>query len=146
MTTCFNHRFCPCILIAALMLLSACSSSAVFIAPPASSWEAASMVVELDGNQRTFSGAKVRKAFFQETPVHPMLGRAFLDDDHASASRAVVVSEKFWRDVLGDNPDWVGKEIVVDNERRTIVGIMPRVFDAPPGAALWIPIDESEKR
>ncbi len=64
--------------------------------------------------------------------VAPALGRLFTTAEAEDpASRVVVVSDRLWRNRFGADPALVGREIVIDKESRTVVGIMPAAFRFP---------------
>jgi putative ABC transport system permease protein len=90
--------------------------------------------------------ATVSASFFRLMGKPPMLGTGFTPQDEGSAApRVVVVSYAYWRDRLGSDPHILGKTIFLDREPRVIVGVMPRTFDFPAGAQMWLPLtlDES---
>ena len=76
----------------------------------------------------------------------PLAGRTLQPaDDNANASRAVVISEGFWRDRLGGRPDVVGQPLTLDAAPYSIVGVMPSTFRFPhssPAAQLWMPLKQ----
>ena len=74
--------------------------------------------------------------------VAPLLGRVFLTADHDTAAAVVLLSERLWRDSFGRDPSLIGKQINVDGQALTIVGVMPMFFDSPPGTLLWVPGNE----
>ncbi len=65
-------------------------------------------------------------------------------DDSAGSPATAVVSNEFWRDVLGADPAVLGRAIRIDGVARTVVGILPPGFQVPHGADViradvWIP-------
>jgi len=68
----------------------------------------------------------------QALGVAPARGRLFTTAEAEDpASRVVVVSDQLWRSRFGADPALVGREIVIDKESRTVVGIMPAAFRFP---------------
>jgi len=64
--------------------------------------------------------------------VAPMLGRALtMDDNRFGGPRVAVLSYSFWRDYLAGDPNAVGKTIGVDDNRYTVIGVMPSGFGVP---------------
>jgi len=53
----------------------------------------------------------------------------------------VVVSEGFWRRVLGGDPRLDGRTIVVDGRAREVVAVLRSGFDLPEGIDVWIPLE-----
>jgi putative ABC transport system permease protein len=84
-------------------------------------------------------GAWVTADFFSTIGVQPVLGRGFLpDEDQASAPRTVVISDAFWRRQLGQNPDVIDKQIMLNARAFTIIGVMPAGFRFPEkDTELW---------
>ena len=89
------------------------------------------------------SAGLVSPNYFEVLDPAPLLGRAFRSDDVASG--VVVIGERLWRSKLGGSPAIVGRTLVVDGQRREVIGVMRREFRgiAPAGLArdLWIPLD-----
>jgi putative ABC transport system permease protein len=80
--------------------------------------------------------AIVSPAFFHVMGMQPMIGRYLAPDKEGSKAPPVaVLSYAFWRDHLGSDAHILGKTIAVDRLPRTIIGVMPRGFDFPRGAA-----------
>ncbi|HTV64808.1 MAG TPA: ABC transporter permease, partial [Bryocella sp.] len=73
----------------------------------------------------------VASDFFRVLGVDPMLGRGFLPDEEKPGTHAVVLSHETWRSVFGSAPDIVGRAITLDNNRYTVVGVMPKNFAFP---------------
>ncbi|MGH9889378.1 MAG: ABC transporter permease, partial [bacterium] len=87
-------------------------------------------------------GARVTSNFFDVMGVHPALGRAFAPgEDRPGANRVVVLSHRLWQQQLHGDPNALGRQLVVNDVPRTIVGIMPRHFAYPAShVELWIPL------
>ena len=87
-------------------------------------------------------GARVTANFFDVLGVRPALGTAFASgDDRPGAGRVVVLSHRMWRDRLHGDPDAIGRQIVVNDVPRTILGIMPPTFAYPERRVeLWLPL------
>ncbi len=88
-------------------------------------------------------GAAVSPGLFAMLGVAPARGRFFRTDEAESggASSAVaVVSDAFWRDVLGRENDIVGSSILLDGRFHTVVGVAPPGFFFPDQETpLWTP-------
>jgi putative ABC transport system permease protein len=84
--------------------------------------------------------SEVTTTFLAVLGVSPALGRSFTADDGDAGHDAVLIGDRLWRERFGATTSVVGKPIVLDGKRRTIVGVMPRSFDFPFGAQLWVPI------
>ncbi|HEX2204417.1 MAG TPA: ABC transporter permease [Longimicrobium sp.] len=87
-------------------------------------------------------GARVTANFFDVLGVRPALGRTFAPgEDRPGAGRVVVVSHRIWRERLRGDPGALGRQIVVNDVPRTIVGIMPPRFGYPARhVEIWLPL------
>src|SRR5262245_43800678 len=89
-------------------------------------------------------GSLVSANYFDVLGIKPALGRTFLpEEDHTPGAHPVVVlSHGFWRSRFDGDPALVGKTIVLNNQRFTVIGVAPAGFDgesAPMKANLWVP-------
>jgi predicted permease len=83
--------------------------------------------------------------FFSMLGVQPAEGRKFEPRDLANPC-TVVLAYHFWREQLGGEPDWVGRNLTLDGVDCTIAGIMPRDFSFyPKQTELWTLITPSSK-
>jgi predicted permease len=87
-------------------------------------------------------GARVTANFFDVLGVRPAFGRGFNEgEDRPGANRVVVVSHRIWRERLRGDPRAIGRQIVVNDVPRTIVGIMPPRFGYPARhVEIWLPL------
>ena len=57
------------------------------------------------------------------------------------------MSDGLWRSQFGGDPGAVGKDIRIDGQPYTVVGVMPRGFEAlAPGISLWRPLAFTAER
>lgn len=95
------------------------------------------------GRERPRSLATIRVSigFLDLLGVRPALGRWFREgEDRPGEDRVVILSWGFWQDELGADPAVVDRDIVLDGEPWTVVGVMPESFAFPvPGEMVWIP-------
>jgi putative ABC transport system permease protein len=89
--------------------------------------------------------AQVSADFFPLLGVQPVMGRTFLpEEDRVGAAPTVVVSHALWQRRFGGDPALVGKQLVLDGESFTVVGIMPRSFSFPERPSqpveAWAPV------
>jgi putative ABC transport system permease protein len=87
-------------------------------------------------------GVRVSADLFPLLRVQPALGRAFTaDEDRDGAERVVILSDQFWRSRFGGDARAVGQTITLNEQRYTIVGVMPAGFTFPsPYAQAWTPV------
>jgi predicted permease len=86
-------------------------------------------------------GTQASTSFFNVLGGEAMLGRTFqAGDDTAGAQRVVVVSHGFWQSRLGGDAGVIGKEIRLNDESRTIIGVMPPDFGNRVDTWVWTPL------
>lgn len=97
---------------------------------------------EISQNPVRVRGARVTANFFEVLGVRPALGRGFAPgEDRPGANGLVVLSHRIWQDRLHGDPDAIGRQIVVNDVPRTIVGIMPPRFAYPARQVeIWLPL------
>jgi putative ABC transport system permease protein len=99
------------------------------------------------GEPETIPGVVASAALFDVLGVAPARGRAFLPgDDEPGRPGVVVVSHGFWQRRLGGDPAVLGRNIVLDDERFTIVGVAPAAFRFPlddRAPEVWMPLHGS---
>lgn len=84
------------------------------------------------GTAKQLNGILATYNLFSLLGVHPLLGRTFLpDEDHPGANSVVLLSYALWRDRFGGNPGIVGQTLRLNDERYTVIGVMPRGFSFP---------------
>lgn len=73
--------------------------------------------------------------------VTPALGRWFTDAEDLDGEPVAVVSHDYWRTRLGGDPNVLGRTIRLDDEPRTVIGVMPQQVRFPSQhTALWTPL------
>jgi predicted permease len=93
------------------------------------------------GTPEKIEARRVTHAFFDVLGVAPALGRVFRpEEDQPGGRRVTVLSHRFWQDRFGADPAIVGRDLLLDNERFNIVGVMPAGFQFLDGAvSAWVP-------
>ena len=78
-------------------------------------------------------GLAVSGAFFQTIGFSPRIGRQFDATELATGEPPVVIlGDALWRTRFGADPAIVGRQIRLDGELRTVIGVMPADFRFPP--------------
>lgn len=86
------------------------------------------------------NGASVTSTFFREAMALPMVGRLFLDKEYQVAdARVVVIAASLRQRRFGRDPALIGRTLSVNQQQRTVVGVLPKTFQFPTDAELWIP-------
>jgi len=84
----------------------------------------------VDGAPERISGLRVSWNFFRMLGVRPALGRDFrVEDDTVKDWRVVLLSDRLWRRRFNADPAAVGRVLVMNDQRYTIVGVMPSTFE-----------------
>jgi len=76
------------------------------------------------------------------------LGRTFTPEEGAPGrDRVAILSHGFWIRQFGGNPSVVGRQIALDSQLYTVVGVMGEDFQFPPGNEihLWTPLSFDPK-
>ena len=82
-------------------------------------------------------GARASADFFRVLGVQPAIGRTFTaDDDLPGREHEVVLSHSLWKQSFGGDRGIVGREISLNSEKYTVIGVMPPGFSFPHGAEL----------
>ncbi len=85
-------------------------------------------------------GADVSGTYFPTLGIQPMLGRGIsVRDDRPGAPSVALIGFDLWRRRLNGREDIVGQTLMTDEGPLTIIGVMPRGFDQPAHAELWMP-------
>src|SRR5437867_597662 len=104
----------------------------------------AGAVLGEEGSAEFVAGAAVSADLFPILKARPMLGRVFTpEEDRPGGPRVVVLGHGLWQRRFHSSPAIVGREILMDGESYTVVGIMPEGFNFPlPGSprAFWVPL------
>ncbi|MFI5127378.1 MAG: ABC transporter permease [Candidatus Acidiferrales bacterium] len=87
---------------------------------------------------------RITAGFFPTMEVEPILGRPLTaDDDKVGAAPVVLLSDSFWARKFGSDPNVLGKQLTLDGESYTVIGVLPsskfheswRAFDV--FSSLW---------
>jgi predicted permease len=81
-------------------------------------------------------------SFFRLLRVAPALGRAFSEDEgEPGRDKKVVLSHALWQSLFGGDPQAIGKDVRLDGQPYTVVGVMPKGFSfLNPNVLLWRPL------
>jgi predicted permease len=91
----------------------------------------------------------VSENFFDVLHVRQQLGRGFsAEEGKPGAPHVAVISDGLWRSRYAADPEIVGKEILLNGNKFTVVGVTPKEFAGGEPAMrldLWTPIVASEE-
>ena len=90
----------------------------------------------------------VNAGFLAMIGVRPALGREFLpEEDKPGAGRVAMLGNGIWKRRFGSDPAIIGRQVVLDNQPYTVVGVMPPGFDFySRETEVYAPIAESTAR
>jgi putative ABC transport system permease protein len=94
-----------------------------------------------DGEPERLNGELVTANVFSILGIEPALGRTFSpNEDQLGQHHVVVLSERLWQRRFNADPSIVNRNITLNGESFTVVGVMPRGFFFPERETeLWIP-------
>jgi putative ABC transport system permease protein len=99
------------------------------------------------GNPETIRMIAVSDGMFSILRARPLLGSGFVSgEDEPGHEHVVVLSYGTWRSRFGANPDIVGKNITLNAQAFTVIGVMGPKFDFPISsdpssrAQMWKPL------
>jgi putative ABC transport system permease protein len=98
--------------------------------------------VNISGGDRPerVRGTVTSPDFFPLFGVNPVLGRTLLPDDNRPGNdHVVVLSSGLWNRRFGSDRNLVGRNITINGEPYTVVGVMPASFNPDDYAELWFP-------
>lgn len=95
-----------------------------------------------EGRAEHVTGIATESNFFALLGARPLLGRTWApgEDEHGR-DHAAILSFGLWQSQFGSNPQIIGRQMDLDNEKYTIIGVMPAGFHYPLEAQIWIPQD-----
>jgi putative ABC transport system permease protein len=101
-----------------------------------------------DGAPELVEGGRVSWNYFAALGAKAMLGRTFAaDEDRAGAPHVAILSQGLWHGRFASDPNIIGRNITIEGEPYTVVGVMPGTFQFPlMGIAnLWTPLALTDK-
>ena len=111
----------------------------------AASWSFENVSITADGRPSLVFAQMVSADYFDVLGVTTTRGRLFRpeEDEGRGAHPVIVLSEAGWKGLFGGDPDIVGKEVPLNGQNVTVIGVAPSVFKgAMPMVqpSLWIPL------
>jgi putative ABC transport system permease protein len=99
------------------------------------------------GEPERLQGRRVSAEFFSTLGVQPLVGRDFLaEEDRAGATPAVILSYGLWQRRFGNDPGVVGKQLTLNLQSYTVVGVTPPDFQFGAEADVTVPIGLQAER
>lgn len=94
-----------------------------------------------DGEPEKVSAYGVTANFFPLLGTQPALGRNFLpEEDKPGSAKATIISYGLWQRRYGGDANIVNRDILLNGEKYTVVGVMPAGFQfLQRYIGLWVP-------
>ncbi|HEY6253287.1 MAG TPA: ABC transporter permease [Candidatus Angelobacter sp.] len=91
-------------------------------------------------------GTPTESNFFALLGARPLLGRTWAsDEDKPGHDHVAILSFGLWQTHFGGDVKIAERQIELDNEKYTVVGVMPAGFHYPLRTQLWVPQDMDSK-
>src|SRR5437762_8908974 len=91
--------------------------------------------------------ARISSSVFPMLGAEPMLGRRFTIGEDAPGQNVVILSYGLWQHRFGADPGIIGRNLELNRQPYTVIGVMPKAFDFPlrgpqgsEPAELWVPM------
>jgi len=101
-----------------------------------------------DGEPERIAANSVNANFFPLFGVQPLLGRGFVpEEDRPGGNKVAVLSYSLWQSRYGGDRNVINREILLNGEKHTVVGVMPAGFHfLENDVRLWVPmaLDQEE--
>ncbi len=81
-----------------------------------------------EGDPERVRGMRVTPGYFDVAFMPPVIGRYFTKDDVSSDGRVAVLSHSLWQSGFGGDGGIVGRQIRLDGEPFTVVGVAPAAY------------------
>jgi putative ABC transport system permease protein len=96
-----------------------------------------------EGEPQRVQVAYVSAGLFRLLGASEAAGRFFVpEEDRAGQAPVVVLSHRLWQSRFGGDPRVVGHTIALDNQRYTVVGVLPASFEMLRWADIWMPFGQ----
>ena len=95
-----------------------------------------------NGETEVYRGAFATVNLFDVLGVEAALGRTFVPEEGIEGqSDVIVLSDWFWRNRFGADPNILGRRLTIRGEGRTVVGVMPPAFHTDLNVSNAGPVD-----
>jgi putative ABC transport system permease protein len=89
------------------------------------------------------TGSRVSYSLFSVLGVAPEFGRDFTtEDDKPNGPRVVIISHDLWQREFHSDPAQIGRQINLDGNGYSVIGVMPAGFSSPiiANREIWTPL------
>jgi predicted permease len=94
------------------------------------------------GEPQRVDGTAVSFDLFPTLRVQPLIGRLFTEtDDRDGAPGTMILTYRLWQTQFGGDPSIVGRQLLLDAESFTVIGVMAQAFRFPVSEVqYWTPL------
>jgi putative ABC transport system permease protein len=94
------------------------------------------------GEPQKLGGAGVSQNFFSTLGVTPLAGRPFIaQEDNPGSEHVAIISYRLWQGRFGGDRKIMGREIRLNTEKYTVIGVMQPGFAFPSKEMdIWVPL------
>jgi putative ABC transport system permease protein len=104
-------------------------------------WTGASFNVATEDRPEQIAGARCTPGFFAMRGLPLFLGRNFLPEEgEPGRDHVVILSNRAWSKYFNSNRDLIGKDIRMNGEHYTVVGVLPPGLHDRLNSQLWVPM------
>ena len=104
-------------------------------------WTGASFNVATEDRPEQIAGARCTPGFFAMRGLPLFLGRNFLPEEgEPGRDHVVILSNRAWAKYFNSNRDLIGKDIRMNGEHYTVVGVLPPGLHDRLNSQLWVPM------
>jgi predicted permease len=98
--------------------------------------------VEVNGLPQRIPGMWVTPSWFRLLRVSPEAGRPFTEEEgEPGRDHEVILSHGLWEQLYAGDKGAIGRDLRIDGQPCTIVGVMPSSFDfIDPEVRIWLPL------
>jgi len=105
-------------------------------------YQGRNLSIDQNGTPTRVRATLVTPSYFRLLRVAPALGRTFSEQEGEPGNeKKAVLSYSLWQSQFGGDPQAIGKDIRLDGQPYTIIGVMPKGFYfLNPNVMLWTPL------
>ena len=86
-------------------------------------------------------GLRVSASLFPMLGVRPIMGRVFRpEEEQLGKDRVAMLGDALWKSRFGADPQVVGKQIEIDTQKFTVIGVVEPVLQFMEQAQLYVPL------
>src|SRR5882757_3327770 len=98
-------------------------------------WTSGGQNIGTAGEPLRVTAAAITRSLIDTLGVQPERGRNFSpEEDRNGGPNVALISHGLWQRAFGGASDIIGKQILVNSQSTTVIGVMPQNFSFPPGS------------